>query len=148
MTDPNDVFVKYENHAKALKEANALNKAAVFDALAAPGITHVYVSFDGEGDSGQINDIAAYKGNELVPLPDQKVTLQSVSRSDNTLQAEEQSLCDAIESLCYDCLQQKHGGWEINGGAFGSFTLDVETRQIHLEFNARFIDFTTSSHAF
>jgi hypothetical protein len=57
-------------------------------------------------------------------------------------------MAEAIEQLCYDFLEQEHGGWENNDGAFGEFTFNVAERTVELEFNGRFSDFTTSSHTF
>ncbi len=39
-----------------------LNKAALFEALAAAGITTAVVTFDGSGDEGQVEEVAAYAG--------------------------------------------------------------------------------------
>ena len=60
-------------------EARDRNKAAVFAALAAAAIHRVTVEYDGSGDSGQIEDVAAWNvGNERVPLPsDTKIKLAS-----------------------------------------------------------------------
>ena len=65
----NDFAKQYELYLKAVAKANELNKAIVFDALAAAGLTRVTVEFDGEGDSGQINDITAYTGESPAELP-------------------------------------------------------------------------------
>lgn len=46
----------WEQHCRAVARANETNKFIVFDALStAAGITAITVSFDGEGDSGQLN---------------------------------------------------------------------------------------------
>jgi hypothetical protein len=58
------------------------------------------------------------------------------------------TLREAIEELCYGYLTQEHGGWENNDGAFGEFTFDVRAASIKLEFNARFTDYSTSTHKF
>ena len=50
-------------------ELRPANKAAVFDALTAAGLTIVTVRFDGYGDSGQIEDIEAKAGDDVVALP-------------------------------------------------------------------------------
>ena len=56
-----------------------LNKAALFDALAAEGITSVVVTFDGSGDSGQIEEITAFSGeNELSDLPEGSIEHREV----------------------------------------------------------------------
>ena len=55
----------------------------------------------------------------------------------------EAPLRELTESLCYGYLEFRHGGWEINDGSFGEFTLTVAERAIELDFNARF---TSSEH--
>jgi len=49
------------------------NKQRLFAHLALANITRVVVIFDGEGDSGQIEDIQAYVGDEQASLPEGKV---------------------------------------------------------------------------
>ncbi len=51
------------------------NKTVLFDALAAAGISHVIVSFDGYGDSGQIESLEAKAGDDTVDLPEAQVTV-------------------------------------------------------------------------
>ena len=53
----NDITETINRYQRTQAEANVYNKTVVFDALTAAGITSVTVSFDGEGDSGQIEDI-------------------------------------------------------------------------------------------
>src|SRR3546814_11115088 len=45
------------------------NKARLFACLASAGITLVTVTFDGYGDSGQIEDVAAFIGAQPAELP-------------------------------------------------------------------------------
>ena len=146
MSDVKD-FAAYEHHQKALTEANAVNKAAVFDELSKAGITRVLADFDGEGDSGQLNNIAAYRGDQYCPIPDASIELRQVSfggaHTSRTV-----ALYEAIDALCYDYLAQEHGGWENNDGAFGEFVFDVASRRIELDFNARYSDSVHSSHSF
>jgi len=148
MTDFDTLMNSYERHSKALAKANEHNKAVVFDALAASCVTAVTVEFDGEGDSGQIEAVTACAGEIHVILPATRVTLHEASWQKETLTTAEKALSEAIEELCYAYLEQKHGGWEINDGAFGEFTLDVASRTVELEFNGRFSDFHTSTHTF
>ena len=74
MTDFADFRNIYQNHEKALTKANLLNKAVVFDALVAAGITRLTIEFDGEGDSGQLNGVAAYSGETTATLPPTPIT--------------------------------------------------------------------------
>jgi hypothetical protein len=69
MTDLHDFHKRYEKHQKAIAEAKVLNKAVVFDALAAAGITRITTTFDGEGDEGQLSGIEAYKEETKATLP-------------------------------------------------------------------------------
>jgi hypothetical protein len=148
MSDTDDFATSYQNQQKAIAEANVINKTAVFDALAAAGITRVTVSFDGEGDSGQIEEITAYAGDNPHPLPDVEIQIRQVSWGSSELDSSRSPLRDAIETLCYDFLSQEQGGWENNDGAFGEFTFQVAERGIELDFNARFTDCTHFSHTF
>jgi|SRR5580704_19246317 hypothetical protein len=145
MSDTDTVMASYENHLKAVAEANAINKKTVFDALAAAGIATVNVTFDGEGDSGQVDNIQA-DGSETIPqIP---VELQITVWGAGKLGATKTTLRDALETLCYDYLEQEHGGWENDDGAYGEFTFDVAGRSIGLDFNARFSDSTNYTHTF
>lgn len=147
MIDAQDFMTQYEHHAKTLAQANQGNKAVVFDALAAAGVTSVTVEFDGEGDGGQIGDATARAGETQVDLPTTSVAIRRAWWGNEALAAEK-PLADAIEALCYDYLEQEHGGWENNDGAFGVFEFDVAGRAIQLEFNGRFSDVATTSHEF
>jgi hypothetical protein len=129
-------------------DAHNLNKAAVFDALSAAGVTHVAVGFDGEGDSGQIDGAAAHAGDAVVDLPATRVTLHRPQLGREELATQEISLREAVEQLCYDHLEREFGGWENNDGAFGEFTFHVAERRIALDFNGRFTDYAHSSHTF
>lgn len=125
------------------------NKAAIFDALAAAGISRVVVNFDGYGDSGQIENIDAYRGeSDFVALPETEVTIASASWGDPGIVAQTMTLEGAIEQMAYDLLSSTHGGWENNDGAYGEFSFDVQERVIDLDYNERFTSSEYSSHIF
>jgi hypothetical protein len=148
MVDIETILLSISQRRAALAEISKTNKEAVFDLLTASGFTRVNVTFDGEGDSGQIDNLAGFVGDVLTILPDVKLTFQNVSWGDNKIITEEKTAAAAIEHLCYDFLEQEHGGWENNDGAFGEFTLDVAGRTVALEFNGRYSDFHTTTHRF
>jgi len=148
MTDMTSILKSMELRRTMLQESGKLNKDALFAALSNAGIERVLISFDGEGDSGQLEDPAAYKGDQQVPLPDAKITLHCVQWNSEHLSPQEKSIEEAIDELCYDFLEQDHGGWENNDGAFGEFRLDVNARTVELEFNGRYTDVHTSLHTF
>ena len=118
-------------------EALRANKAVLFDALAAVPITRVVVTFDGYGDSGQIESIDAHSGDETAELPTCDIEIISPSWDGSELKRQTLPVRSAVEALAYDFLEQTHGGWENNDGAFGEFTFDVAARSITLDYNER-----------
>jgi hypothetical protein len=148
MSDTTDFQTLYETHNALLRQANELNKEAVFAALEAAGLTAVTVTFDGEGDSGQIEDITAHCREEARPLPETTLDIKLAHWGSATLESHHASLGEAIDTLCFGYLSQEHDGWENNDGAFGEFTFYVSGRRIGLEFNARFTDFATIGNTF
>lgn len=147
MTDI-DFAAAYQRHTETLSRANELNKDAVFNALAAAGITTVTVNFNGESDSGQIEDVAAYTKEGTAEIPQTPITLHSASWGTAELTRAERPLSEAVEDLCYDYLSQEHGGWENNDGGYGDFTFHVEDRRIELDFHARYTDSVHHGHVF
>ena len=148
MTDAQDLQLRWARFSAAISKANSLNKGIVFGALSAAGITHVAIGFDGEGDSGQIDGAAAFAGDKSVDFPTATVKIYRAQSGCEELSTQETSLRDAVEELCYACLEQEHGGWENNDGAFGEFAFHVAERKIALDFNGRFTDYSHSSHTF
>ena len=124
------------------------NKGALFDALAAAAITIVVVTFDGYGDSGQIENIEAKAGDEIVPLPSGTIEIARPAWGSDEIERHNLSIHDAIETLTYGFLGQTHGGWENNDGAYGDFTFDVADRSITLECNERRMESDYSQHMF
>jgi hypothetical protein len=125
----------------------AHNKDLLFFALAEAGIHSVTIDYDGSGDSGQIESIEAWNAaKEKIQLPTiRKVRLSSGSRD---YPYTEMNLEAAVEQLAYDYLEDKHPGWEINDGAFGTFVFNVPDRTITLEHRARFTDVDISNYEF
>jgi hypothetical protein len=144
----------YHNYKAIYDDARQQNKSAVFDVLTAAGITNLAVDFDGYGDSGQIEGITAQAGVADAELPKTAVTIHEVThvRSGNYEtpkdEAKQQPLVEAIEGLCYDYLEEHHGGWEIDDGSFGRFEFNVSDRAISLEFNGRISDVVTEFEEF
>ena len=127
-------IARYQGHARRVAEALPANKTALFDALARAGITSVIVTFDGYGDSGQIENVEVRAGDALPELPaDQIEFVAPVFGDPEKVERSTHSLSDAIETLVYALLEQTHGGWEDNDGAYGEFTFDVGNRTITLD---------------
>ena len=132
--------------SRIAEEALPGNKAAVFDALAAAGITSVVVTFDGVGDSGQIESIDARTGDAAAALPICDIEIATPAWDGSELHRRTLPLGEAIEQLAYAFLEETHGGWENNEGAFGEFTFDVVERTIRLDYNERIESSEYSGH--
>jgi hypothetical protein len=128
-----------------LEATNATNLTVIMEALAKLGIESVEVTFDGYGDSGQVEDITCEGG--AGKLDGVTVTVETTLFCGNT-ETSERPLQEAVEQLCYGLLESEHCGWEDNDGAFGTFTFEVPARKVHLKFNGRFIAHETFSHSF
>ncbi len=148
MTDTESFTRNYDRYRQVAAEANRRNKTAVFDALAEAGITAVQVDFDGEGDSGQIESVTGYTGDEMASLPLTGVPIQQARWGTTEVETTALPLSEAVEALCYAFLAEDHDGWENNDGAYGEFHLDVAKRIIELEFNGRFTDTFTETHSY
>lgn len=126
-----------------------LNKAALFEALAGARITTATVTFDGSGDEGQIEGVAAYAGDgQAQDLPDGPVEYKEISFGDEEPTASAMPVRRALENLAYDLLSQTHGRWEDGDGAHGTFTFDVAARSITLSFHERYTDTHYHEHEF
>ena len=125
-------------------DAFEANRTALFDALVAAGIVEVTVEFDGEGDSGQIEDVTAQDALGIVALPDERVEFLTPVHDGSGMDHATETVGEAIETLCYTLLSQHHGGWEINDGSYGLFAFDVAARTIELTHNERYIAVDTT----
>lgn len=146
LADFSDYFAKEAAHNRRAAELRPANKAALFGALAGAGITAVVVSFDGYGDSGQIESIDSSNADGQVDLPDEEMELASPVYGSDEVQRKTMLIRDAVERLSYDLLEELYGGWENNDGAYGEFTFDVAKRSITLDYNGRYTAVESYSH--
>ena len=133
---------------KLAAEVYVSNKAALFHTLAAARITHVIVSFDGYGDSGQIEDMEATAHGEVVDLPPDDIVIAAAVWGASEPEPRSMSIAGAVERLAYDLLEETHCGWENNDGAYGDFTFDVAKRSITLDYNERYTASENYTHEF
>jgi hypothetical protein len=139
---------KQREYARRAEQILAANKTVLFDALAVAGIETVTVTFDGYGDSGQIERIDLEAGEETTPLPSDRIEIVRTFYESPEIERQTQTVHEAIETLVYDFLRQTHCGWENNDGAYGEFTFDVAERTIKLDYNERYTSSENYSHEF
>ncbi len=145
---PSDWEIKHAAQDRLHAELQPLNKAALFDALAAAGVTAVVVSFDGYGDSGQIENVEVKSGDAVVPMPEGTIEIAEALWDQPEPNRTAVSIADIIERLIYDFLTDTHCGWENNDGAYGDFTFDVAERTITLDYNERYTASENYTHEF
>ena len=143
-----EVSARSAIHDRLVAKARPINRAALLQGLADAGTTHVSVSFDGYGDSGQIEDIEVTSGDTVVEFPAMEIDWLRADWNTDQHRNDRISLRQAIETVVYDCLEETHLGWEINGGAFGEVTFDVAERTITLDYNQRYTDSEYFQHVF
>lgn len=112
------------------EEADSLNLAAVFDALAGAGIEAVHGEFDGCSDSGQIEELYAVAGGQTVELPSGPLTHIYCEPRRKTGKARLVKFKWALEYVLLQRLDNVLAGWELDMGSCGDFCFDVEKRQL------------------
>lgn len=144
--DWNAVMARHAAYEAKAASLMPLNKATLFDALHAVGITSVTVAFDGGGDSGQIESVDAAAGDAPADLPEAQIALLKAQSDGFGTETTIMSVADVIEDLAYQLLTQSHPGWEDSDGAYGEFRFDVGARTITLDHNDRYIAVESFEH--
>jgi len=149
--------------ADQLKKADRVKYHAnlLFDTLAQTKVSSIEVSFEGCGDSGQIEsvDYTDSKGKGIDEAYLDKVIVKGSEKTSYhqwdekkkqmvLTEAREGNVREIIEEVCYDKLGASHGGWELNEGSYGTFHFDVSTRKVRLEYNERIEEVRTSEESF
>jgi len=149
--------------ADQLKKADRVkyHTNLLFDTLAQTKVSSIEVSFEGCGDSGQIESVdytdANGKGideaylDKIIVKGSAKTSYHQWDEKKKKLvltEAREGNIKEIIEEVCYDKLGASHGGWELNEGSYGTFHFDVPTRKVTLEYNERIEEVRTSEESF
>ena len=140
--------IKAAAQAKLEAELFTLNKAALLNALALADVTRVVVSFDGYGDSGQIENVEAQAGDDVVTMPGAAIEIAEAVWDQTEPKRASVSISDAVESLAYDVLEKTHCGWENGDGAYGDVIFDVAEGVITLDYNERYTASENYTHTF
>jgi hypothetical protein len=143
-----DWEMKAVTRAKLEAELFTLNKATLLNVLTLAGVTRVVVSFDGYGDSGQIENIEAQAVDDPVTTPVAAIELAEAVWDQAEPKRSFVSIAEAVESLAYDVLGRTHCGWENNDGAYGDVTFDVAEETITLDYNERYTASENYTHTF
>lgn len=146
MTETSDwmtqFFAERAVRAEAAKGMFERNKAILIPILAGAGIVRVEIEFDGVGDSGNVDEPVCFLAdNTRADCPAADVEIEDFSGREAGLQTETKPLVEALVTIVYNALDVHHSGWEINEGAFGTFSIDVEDGIMTLGCNLRSSDY-------
>ena len=122
--DMSDIMKNFEKERKERAEKNRGYLKQLVADLKKKGIVLAETKYDGCGDSGQIEEVRLFNKKG---------------------ETEDQDLRDKVEEAMGQALEDKHGGWEINDGSFGTIVLDVAKRSLTIQHNMRYTDYTESS---
>ena len=120
----------------------------MLNALALAGVTRVVVSFDGYGDSGQIENVEVQAGDDQVAMPGAAIEIAEAIWDQAEPRRSSVGIAAAVESLAYDVLEKTHCGWENSDGAYGDVIFDVADGVITLDYNERYTASENYTHTF
>ncbi len=124
------------------------NKVTLFSALERAGVTKIVITFDGYGDSGQIENVEAKAGDDDMAMPNAMIEFATTVWGQPEPERSSVTVATAVESLTYDALERTHGGWENNDGAYGAIIFDVADYSITLDYNERYTASENYTHSF
>ena len=133
-----DIWEKIKQDQIKKAEQVKANAKLLFDTLEETRVASIEVTFDGCGDSGQIETVTYedHRGKEVSEpqlvvkgsftgkhheWDDKKKSFVEVGGSEGKVR-------EIIEQICYDKLGASHGGWEINEGSQGNIVFDLEDK--------------------
>jgi hypothetical protein len=160
---PSMVDIMAQMKADQIKKADKVKYHAnlLFDTLAETKVSSIEVTFDGCGDSGQVESVdytdskgkgidEAYLNKTIVKGSATTAYMQYDEKTKLLVdgKSKEGTVREIIEEICYDKLAASHGGWELNEGSYGTFTFNVSTRKVTLEYNERIEEVRTSEESF
>ena len=143
-----DWEMKAVARAKLEAELFTLNKATLFNALTLAGVTRVVVSFDGYGDSGQIENVEAQAGGDPVTIPGAAIEIAEAVWDQAEPKRSTVGLAEAVESLAYHVLEKTHCGWEKNDRAYGDIIFEAAEETLTLDYNERYTASENNTHTF
>jgi hypothetical protein len=126
---------------------------ALRDALAPGQISSILIRYDGYGDSGQVEEITLYRGEEALSEDDDvfdlTIEIPTYQRYTETMEEGTMSgaLREVLEYLAMDLIDLQHDGWENNEGGYGEITIRLEEGPdcVYHEHNQR-IEAVNQSH--
>jgi hypothetical protein len=131
----------YRERAEAKKRSVARLKARCAP-LARIGIQYIVWTYDGSGDSGDIENQSIYDTNN------NEVSEEAFFNLVAQLPENEQPLFTGERKMLDDVYELLPSGYENNDGGYGEVHLDVEIKKVRVEHNQRYTDANYSEEEF
>ena len=156
MTEASDFMVQLAAQRSKRLERALANRRQIHVQLVLLGAAHVTCTYNGYGDSGDIEGITVFKtfgepgtpaGEELDGWKEHEVKL-FVGGDDDPNAKEAMTLEKALEALFWDLLEATHPGFENNDGGQGEFEWDVATNELSLDHGDNYTETEHSAHEF
>lgn len=138
-------------------ETPELNKALLINLMKEHNIHQINVTFDGCGDSGQMEDVTLIGENGEEIENDSligkacEVCYSHQIYSSGTWSYEKYSRQETIrelaEEVAFKPLEDHFGGWEINEGAYGTVVINADGTGT-IDYNQRVVDVEQDSASF
>jgi hypothetical protein len=125
-----DFISQWEAEEQRRHGALGVRKAAILAALNAAGIALAVISYDGEGDSGQIESIRATDATGQA-CPDRLDTKVSPGKS----------LRDDLDGFAWELLDECHCGFYNEGGGSGGIFIDAAKGSVTIDHTDRFVTY-------
>ena len=144
LTDP-AYLAQQAERTRLSRQAVVEHKAAIIAKAGLHHIARIEVSYDGEGDEGQIQEIVGYRHRLIGEEVDEDETALIVDLTVlGFVEGSSAALADDVDAFAWSVLDIEHSGFEINDGGSGTLVIDVETGTAKLTRNDNYMALETS----
>jgi hypothetical protein len=127
-------------------------RGEIMKMLVEKGIVELVITFDGSGDSGQIEQIEAESSlHPEVKLEDMLVGNEAAAYYDVTtgkLMSRPKNVRDELEEWAYGVLEMTGVDWVNNDGGYGTIRIHTGDNTITVDMNARYTSVNETTHEF
>lgn len=134
---------RYHQQLAASRNALLAKKTALIQVLKPLGIDTAIITYDGEGASGQIEDICA-TNSENLPIHVDQISITGSAGDEADTKTSGATLRSYLEDFAWSVLYAYHDGFENNEGGYGTLTIEVNAGTVTLDHNDRVIDVNTT----
>lgn len=137
----------------SLKDALDSNRTILLEALSLLGIQKVFVTYEGGGDSGDVEQVSVEPASLEHHLHEHRLAVWCL-RYSTALQHDFLArdiekpipLIDALKQFALDWLEVAYPGWEINDGARGVVVIHVTEQSCRLEHHQFYVESQLYEH--